>query len=64
MLAHPSFDYHDPDGPGQARSLAGGGADAAVNAVPSGASDALAAVRDGGRLATISGGPPGPRPPW
>ncbi len=49
------LDYHDPDWPGQVRSLTGGGADAAVNAAPSGASAAMQAVRDGGRLATITG---------
>jgi len=31
-----------------------GGADAAVNAAPSGSADAVRAVRDGGRLATIT----------
>jgi NADPH:quinone reductase-like Zn-dependent oxidoreductase len=38
--------------------VAGGGADAAVNATPSGAHDALRVVRDGGRLATIAGDAP------
>jgi NADPH:quinone reductase-like Zn-dependent oxidoreductase len=52
------LDYHDPDWPGQVRSLTGGGADAAVNAARSGASAAMQAVRDGGRLATITGDPP------
>ena len=42
------------------RALTGGGADAAVNAARSGARDALRAVRDGGRLATITGDPPPP----
>jgi NADPH:quinone reductase-like Zn-dependent oxidoreductase len=49
------LDYHDPDWPGQVRSLTGGGADAAVNAAPPGASAAMQAVRDGGRLALITG---------
>jgi NADPH:quinone reductase-like Zn-dependent oxidoreductase len=53
------LDYHDPDWPGQVRSLTGGGADAAVNAAPSGANAAMQAVRDGGRLATITGEAPG-----
>ncbi len=35
-----------------------GGADAAVNAARSGARDAVRAVRDGGRLATITADPP------
>ncbi len=52
------LDYHDPDWPQQVRSLTGGGADAAVNAAPPGASAAMAAVRDGGRLAMITGDPP------
>jgi NADPH:quinone reductase-like Zn-dependent oxidoreductase len=56
------LDYHQPDWPQQARSVAGGGTDAAVNAVPSGARAALRAVRDGGRLATItSDAPPAER---
>jgi NADPH:quinone reductase-like Zn-dependent oxidoreductase len=52
------LDYHDPDWPGQVRSLTGGGADAAANAARDGASAAMQAVRDGGRLATITGDPP------
>ena len=52
------LDYHDPDWPGQVRSLTGGGADAAANAAPTAASTAMQAVRDGGRLATITGDPP------
>jgi NADPH:quinone reductase-like Zn-dependent oxidoreductase len=52
------LDYHDPDWPRQVRSLTGGGADAAVNAAPSGASDAMRAVRDGGLLAMITGEAP------
>jgi NADPH:quinone reductase-like Zn-dependent oxidoreductase len=52
------LDYHQPDWPEQARALAGGGADAAVNATPSGSRDAVRAVRDGGRLATITADAP------
>lgn len=52
------LDYHQPDWPAQARSLTGGGANAAVNAAPAGAADAVQAVRPGGRLATITGDPP------
>jgi NADPH:quinone reductase-like Zn-dependent oxidoreductase len=64
------LDYLAAGWPAQVRSLAGGGggggaggasaagADAAVNAAPAGAADALAAVRDGGGLATITGDPP------
>ena len=52
------LDYHQPDWPEQARSVAGGGTDAAVNAVPSGARAAVRAVRDGGRLATITADAP------
>jgi len=51
-------DYHEPDWPVQARSVTGGGVDAAANAVASGAIDAMKAVRDSGRLATITGDPP------
>lgn len=40
------------------RSLTGGGVDAAANAARSGAGDAMKAVRDGGRLATITSDPP------
>ena len=52
------LDYHQPDWPEQARAAAGGGADAAVNAVPWGARAAVRAVRDGGRLATITADAP------
>jgi NADPH:quinone reductase-like Zn-dependent oxidoreductase len=52
------LDYHDPDWPAQARSLTGGGAEAAVNAARDGASAAMQAVRDGGRLASITGALP------
>jgi NADPH:quinone reductase-like Zn-dependent oxidoreductase len=50
-------DYHQPGWPQRVISITGG-ADAAVNAAPTGARDALQAVRDGGRLATITGDPP------
>ncbi len=51
-------DYRQPDWPGQVRQLTSGGVDAAVNAVRSGAGNAVKAVRDGGRLATITADPP------
>jgi NADPH:quinone reductase-like Zn-dependent oxidoreductase len=52
-------DYHDADWPAQIReATAGRGVDAAANAAPRGAASALAAVRDGGRLATITSDPP------
>ena len=46
------LDYHEPDWPERVRAM--GGADAAVNAAGSGSADAVRAVRDGGRLATIT----------
>jgi NADPH:quinone reductase-like Zn-dependent oxidoreductase len=47
------------DWPGQVRALTGGrGADLAANAAPGGAARALGAVKDGGRLATITSDPP------
>ena len=53
------FDYHEPDWPAQIRALRDGqGVDFAVNAAPDGASAALAAVRDGGRLISITAGLP------
>jgi NADPH:quinone reductase-like Zn-dependent oxidoreductase len=53
------LDRQSPDWPGQVRELtAGRGADLAVNAAPGGAARALAAVKDGGRLATITSDPP------
>ena len=53
------FDYHDADWPEQVRSLTGGtGVDAAANAARGAAADALHAVRDGGRLVTITADPP------
>lgn len=52
------LDYHDPSWPALAREAAGGRVDAAVNAVPGGSGDALAAVADSGRLVTIAGTAP------
>ena len=52
------LDYRQPDWPGQVRLLTNGGVDAAANAARSGAGNAVNAVRDGGRLATITGDPP------
>jgi NADPH:quinone reductase-like Zn-dependent oxidoreductase len=51
------LDYGDPGWSGRVRALTGG-VDAAVNAARNGAASALAAVRDGGRLVTITGDPP------
>jgi NADPH:quinone reductase-like Zn-dependent oxidoreductase len=57
--AHQVIDYHDRDWPEQVRALTGGrGVPAAVNAVPGYAADALRAVADTGRLATITSDPP------
>jgi len=54
------IDYHDQDWPAQVRAVtAHRGVDAAANAVPGGAARAIEAVADGGRLATITSGPPG-----
>ena len=47
-------DYHQPGWPDRTCALTGG-VDAAVNAAVNGERDALAVVRDGGRLATITG---------
>jgi NADPH:quinone reductase-like Zn-dependent oxidoreductase len=52
------LDYHQPDWPKQVRALTQGGVDAAANAVPSGSVRAIQAVRDRGRLATITSDPP------
>jgi NADPH:quinone reductase-like Zn-dependent oxidoreductase len=52
------IDYHDPDWTSQVVEAAGHGVDAAANAAPDGAALALAAVRDGGRLVTITSDPP------
>jgi len=54
MGAGTVLDYHQPDWPGQVRALTGGGVDAAANAVRAGSAEAVLAVRDGGRLATIT----------
>jgi NADPH:quinone reductase-like Zn-dependent oxidoreductase len=54
MGASTVLDYHQADWPGQVRVLTGGGVDAAANAVPAGSAEAVTAVRDGGRLATIT----------
>jgi NADPH:quinone reductase-like Zn-dependent oxidoreductase len=55
------FDYHEDDWPTAVRKWAGGGGvPAAINAAPGGEHDALSALADGGRLATITGAPPPP----
>jgi len=52
-------DHHDPDWPQEILRVTGGrGVDAAANAARDGAASALQAVRDGGRLATITSDPP------
>ena len=52
-------DYQNPDWPARIRALSGGhGVDFAINAAPGGADAALAAVRDGGRLVSITAGVP------
>src|SRR4051812_43459435 len=56
------FDYHDDGWPTAVREWAGGdGVPAAINAAPGGEEAALAALADGGRLATITGAPPSPQ---
>ncbi len=53
------IDYHEQDWPERVLAITGGsGVAAAVNAAPGGAGDAIRAVRDGGRLATITSDPP------
>jgi NADPH:quinone reductase-like Zn-dependent oxidoreductase len=53
------IDYHDPDWTAQVmEATAGRGVDAAANAAPDGSAVALTAVRDGGRLVTITSDPP------
>jgi len=47
------LDYHQADWPGQVRALTGG-VDAAANAARDGSGQAVKAIRDGGRLATIT----------
>jgi NADPH:quinone reductase-like Zn-dependent oxidoreductase len=56
MGAAEVLDYRDPGWPERVRALAGAGsgADAAVNAARGGAAGAVRAVRDGGRLASIT----------
>jgi NADPH:quinone reductase-like Zn-dependent oxidoreductase len=54
MGASTVLDYHQPDWPERVRALTGGGVDAAANAAPAGSGEAVRAVRDGGRLATIT----------
>jgi len=55
------IDYHEQDWPDQVLAITdGAGVSAAVNATPDGARDAIRAVRDGGRLATITSDPPEP----
>lgn len=48
------LDYHEPDWPERVRAMTGGGVDAAANAARAGSASAVRAVRDGGRLATIT----------
>ena len=48
------LDYHEPDWPERVRALTNVGVEAAVNAAQAGSADAVRAVRDGGRLATIT----------
>jgi NADPH:quinone reductase-like Zn-dependent oxidoreductase len=53
------LDRRSSNWPGQIRELTGGrGADLAVNAAPGGAARAIEAVKDHGRLATITSDPP------
>ena len=54
MGASTVLDYHQPDWPERVRALTAGGVDAAANAARSGSIEAVRAVRDGGRLATIT----------
>jgi NADPH:quinone reductase-like Zn-dependent oxidoreductase len=60
--AHVVLDYHDPEWPLRARDASPGerGVGGAVNAARGGATTALQAVADNGRLATITGDPPSP----
>ena len=58
MGAGTVIDYHHADWPAQVRALTGGGVDGAANAARSGSCQAVTAVRDGGRLATITAGLP------
>ncbi|WP_229480934.1 NADP-dependent oxidoreductase [Mycolicibacterium mageritense] len=54
------IDYRDPMWPQRAKTLAQRDIDAAANAVVGGAATAMTALADGGRLATITPGPPLP----
>ena len=55
------IDYHEQDWPDQVLAMTDGtGVSAAANATPDGARVAIRAVRDGGRLATITSDPPEP----
>ena len=57
--AHQVFDYHDENWPERVLAITErSGVSAAVNAAPGGAADAIRAVADGGRLATITSDPP------
>jgi NADPH:quinone reductase-like Zn-dependent oxidoreductase len=53
------LDYHDSKWPEEALAVApGNGVTAAANATRDGSADAIRAVREGGRLVTITGDPP------
>ena len=52
------LDYHDAGWVEEARGIAGAGVDAVANAARDQAATAIDAVRDGGRLATITSDPP------
>jgi len=54
MGAGTVLDYHQRDWPEEVCALTGGGVDAAANAARDGSAAAVRAVRDGGRLATIT----------
>jgi NADPH:quinone reductase-like Zn-dependent oxidoreductase len=57
--AHAVVDYHDPDWVEQIlEATAGAGVDVAANAARGAAQTVLRVIRDGGRLATITGDPP------
>ena len=52
------IDYHNPAWPEMVRKIAGGAVGAGVNAARGGAAAAIRAVRDDGRMATITSNPP------
>ena len=54
MGASTVLDYHQLDWPERVRMLTGGGVDVAANAARAGSGEAVGAVRNGGRLATIT----------